>query len=579
MTGPLYLVFQINLFKDFYIIGMAIFCSICIYPNGHIPYIDALFFGSGAATQSGLNTIDLNRLNTWQQLVLYFISTMCTPIAINTFVVFLRLYWFEKRFQHVAKEAKKNRRSIGKSFTKGKEYGDIEREERGVQGRNIQVMHDTMKTNVLMNDGHMKKESIEQIDKAHAMSQEGTARSSNETHSRQKDSGSDSGEERVVPNQPQIKFAHQVKRSDGMADEALRLPSTRSQEEHIRILQRQRNEETNNEPSLRIPGPRDADAGISPRAVQDSDALSQTFSNGSRHSQDRGILEDGSHLDAPNDTETEAPARRNITIQEPAPRTPPTDHIVENGLAAKNVVSSALKFRGKSTEKADHDSQSKTDGPLASKWNSIRKALSVGKEETPGIPYLSWEPTIGRNSVFIDLTEQQREELGGIEYRSLKTLALILTCYNIGFSILAVVGLLPWILESTTYGSIVDADGQGRVWWAFFTSMSAFTDLGFTLTPDSMISFQTAVWPLLFMTFLIIIGNTGFPVMLRFIIWATTLWVPSGSGIYEELKFLLDHPRRCFTLLFPSKANWVLFWILVGLNGLDLILFIVLDVS
>jgi Trk-type K+ transport system membrane component len=42
------------------------------------------------------------------------------------------------------------------------------------------------------------------------------------------------------------------------------------------------------------------------------------------------------------------------------------------------------------------------------------------------MPYLSWQPTIGRNSAFVDLTEEQRDELGGIEYRSLKTLAVVL---------------------------------------------------------------------------------------------------------------------------------------------------------
>lgn len=41
------------------------------------------------------------------------------------------------------------------------------------------------------------------------------------------------------------------------------------------------------------------------------------------------------------------------------------------------------------------------------------------------MPYLSYKPTIGRNSKFLDLTEEQREELGGIEYRSLKLLAKI----------------------------------------------------------------------------------------------------------------------------------------------------------
>lgn len=41
---------------DLYIILMALLGSILLYPNGNLRYIDALFFGSGAATQGGLNT-------------------------------------------------------------------------------------------------------------------------------------------------------------------------------------------------------------------------------------------------------------------------------------------------------------------------------------------------------------------------------------------------------------------------------------------------------------------------------------------------------------------------------------------
>lgn len=108
--------------------------------------------------------------------------------------------------------------------------------------------------------------------------------------------------------------------------------------------------------------------------------------------------------------------------------------------------------------------------------------------------------------------------------------------------------------------------------------MSHFNDLGFTLTPDSMISFQRATFILLLGGFLIVIGNTGFPCMLRFVIWVCSSLVPYGSALYEEFRFLLDHPRRCFTLLFPRQATWWLFGILVILNGVDLIFFIILDV-
>lgn len=47
----------------------------------------------------------------------------------------------------------------------------------------------------------------------------------------------------------------------------------------------------------------------------------------------------------------------------------------------------------------------------------------------------------------------------------------------------------------------------------------------------------------------------------------------------ESLGFLLDHPRRCFTLLFPSIPTWWLFVILVLLNAVDLILFVILDLG
>ena len=116
-------------------------------------------------------------------------------------------------------------------------------------------------------------------------------------------------------------------------------------------------------------------------------------------------------------------------------------------------------------------------------------------------------------------------------------------------------------------------------WWGFWTANMSLHDVGFTLTSNSMNSFQRSSYVLMWMWFYIIIGNTGFPVMLRFCIWVTSYLVPKKTGFWEELRFLLDHPRRCFTLLFPSAANWWLFWVLVGLNSVDLILFVVLDVS
>ncbi len=547
---------------------MTIFGSVCLYIKGHIKYIDALFLASGAATQSGLNTVDINSLNTWQQIMIMVISVLCNPITINTFVVILRLYWFEKRFQHIAKEASRKRRSMSKTFSRSKtNERDISREERAVGNRDIIVMHNRSSHETQqVSPGCEERDPLDK-----SLTPNERSRSSNTSEGTDKGEGSEpsfKGNTNETETSPrQIKFADQVGDIDRQMDEGDRLPVQRRHEDHIAFLERQRN--PSDHAVLRIPGPRDADAGIAPQAMDEDEADNLPPSRrGSSQASDRLYAESASV-----DTVETEPVRRNVTIAEP-----PTaaERIVVDAEAAKHTMG-FLRFRKPKLFKKLTDEKTQSLRSRTNTFQTIRSVLTRDKEE--GLPYLSWQPTVGRNSAFGNLTAEQREELGGIEYRSLKSLAMILTVYFWGFLVFGIVCLTPWIIKSSPYGAVVTQDGQGRPWWGIFTASSAFTDLGFTLTPDSMISFQSAIWPLLVMSFLIIAGNTGFPIVLRIIIWVTTLWVPSGSGIYEELRFLLDHPRRCFTLLFPSKATWWLFWILVILNGLDLIFFIALDVS
>jgi Trk-type K+ transport system membrane component len=102
-------------------------------------------------------------------------------------------------------------------------------------------------------------------------------------------------------------------------------------------------------------------------------------------------------------------------------------------------------------------------------------------------------------------------------------------------------------------------------------------NLGFTLNPDSMITFRDAKWPMFIMSFLAYAGNTCYPCVLRLVIWIMFKLVPRSSSLHEPLNFLLKHPRRCYTLLFPSGPTWVLFGILFVMNFIDVILIIVLD--
>ena len=104
-------------------------------------------------------------------------------------------------------------------------------------------------------------------------------------------------------------------------------------------------------------------------------------------------------------------------------------------------------------------------------------------------------------------------------------------------------------------------------------------NLGFTLTPDSMISFRDAKFPMVVMSFLAFAGNTLYPVFLRLVIWTMSKVMPKKSSIQEPLSFLLNHPRRCYTLLFPSRPTWILFGIIFALNFVDTLLIIVLDLN
>ncbi|KAK4230806.1 Low-affinity potassium transport protein [Podospora fimiseda] len=552
------------------LLGSVIMYGAGLGRNGQMPYIDALFFTAGASTQAGLNTIDVNQLNTFQQVIIYLWPMMSNPITINAFVVFLRLYWFEEKLQDL-NDIKRKWGTVSRSRAKAKPSDNNEAEQ-GVNGRKITVMLNGARSRI-GNDGTLLQASPNPNDQdrlgislphGSPPAQHGATTS-------------------LEHKKPEIKFAPTVTKSDGMGEDTLKMPRTWSDEDHIAIVERQKKED--DQEVLRIPNPRDAERGVVPKRVEAGDVDEADLLSPRAQTFDDSFHDDG-------DDRPQSPTQRGrhqaITIEEPDRRKlqeADSDDVSDHTRAAVHTLSAFVPKLPKSWAKSyrkNHEAGDNDAGPSQGtkrrqSFQAVRNALSRDKIE--GTPYLSWEPTIGRNSAFPDLTEEQREELGGIEYRSLKTLAIILTIYFWGFSIMGVIGLLPWILHVNNYGQVVDQAAQSRTWWGIFTPQSAFMDMGFTLTPDSMNSFNRATWPLLLMSFLIIIGNTGFPIMLRFMIWVLSLVIPMGTGLYEELRFLLDHPRRCFTLLFPSSATWWLLLLLVLLNGLDVMFFIVLDLG
>jgi Trk-type K+ transport system membrane component len=517
---------------------MSIISSVIFYGARNLDYIDCLFFSVGGATQSGLNTVNVNDIYTYQQITVITLASLCNPMVINTFVVFVRLYWFEKRFQHVARQANEFRRNRTRSRSKTDEKRDpdFDREERGVGNRQI---------NVLLNDtGHkengQEKDAIAGESERRASLSPGSssdAAANGMSDAKKAGDGKDEsasprGLELPSPLQRDIIRVDQVQRQTQDILNEDRILEQRTTEQHIVFVEDQPHPKETG--ALRIPGPREWDRGDLPRRVEEGERDGDLSPQASAYS--------------PSEINIETKKRESLRRR------------------VRNILSTALK------SPTPEDSS----GPAL---NASRSTRSRSRSIADPMPYLSYAPTIGRNSLFVDLTEEQREELGGIEYRSLRTLARVLILYFFCWSAFGIILFEPWILNSPYYKDIIRSNGQGVPWWGFFTAMSAFTDLGFTLTSDSMLSFNTAVLPLLVGAFLIVIGNTGFPCMLRFIIWLGSFLAPYGSSVWEEFRFLLDHPRRCFTLLFPRKATWWLFGILVILNGIDIIFYIILDLK
>ena len=181
---------------------------------------------------------------------------IANPIFINTLVVFVRLYWFEKRFQHIVTEARSRTRSRVK--TEPKDGPDLGRVERGVDGRNIVVLHngDLEKTNGV---GGIVAEKLIVPE---SESPTGSSMSQGELAAEIRDRPGQLPPLKSPSFHREITFADEVEHEENRHSPPHRLPLRRSPEQHIEFLQNQRNPK--DKETLLIPGPREYDLGKGP---------------------------------------------------------------------------------------------------------------------------------------------------------------------------------------------------------------------------------------------------------------------------------------------------------------------------
>jgi potassium uptake Trk family protein len=187
---------------------------------------------------------------------------------------------------------------------------------------------------------------------------------------------------------------------------------------------------------------------------------------------------------------------------------------------------------------------------------------------------------ISRNSSFHNLTEEERVKLGGYEYRAIRLLSWLVPVYFALFHLFGCLGVGAYVAINRPSTAL--KNGLNPWWMGSFNAVSAFNNSGLSLLDANMVAFQTSVYMLMTMGLLILAGNTCYPIFLRLIVWTFLKALPkheSWDDLRKTLQFLLNHPRRCYTNLFPARHTWWLLACVVCLNGIDWAAFEVLNIG
>ncbi|KAI8278233.1 hypothetical protein K4K60_006387 [Colletotrichum sp. SAR11_57] len=191
--------------------------------------------------------------------------------------------------------------------------------------------------------------------------------------------------------------------------------------------------------------------------------------------------------------------------------------------------------------------------------------------------------SIGRNGQFFDLTEEQREYLGGVEYRALKILFTIVCVYFVLWQLLGAITLGAW---SYTHSQSITAVNSQNSWWAgIFLAISSFNNAGMTLLDAGIAAFDNDAFVLTIVTILSLAGNAAFPAFLRatvyFCRFVLKMCVDEDEHVVwkEAFDFILKYPRRLYMMMFPAKANFVFVTMFSTIAVMDWVLLVVLSIG
>ncbi|KAF2813151.1 TrkH-domain-containing protein [Mytilinidion resinicola] len=513
-----------------YFIGTCLLSALIFWgastPSKSVRFIDALFLCVSAMTLAGLNTVNLSTLNTFQQIELFFLIMLGSAIFVSAFVVHVRKRAFEHKFAAVVEKdrqrrerAKSSGHSMSRSLVRRLSMSFSRSDNRlGVPGKSIRASEN--------HDSITQEKAPGALDNSSTLDMGSNLQAEKDGLSPQAQDQSSATQNGLTRRSSAVQT---LPGSVQSAAETFRMPTTASDSGSPLDHNSSSNPTEAFRRQSRVNSPSTFEDAITDDASPDHisfgpDTLFRTFPADSgtlRHHRILSMQGVGAHSDA------------------------------------------SIKLRTNSQTNVHPDVVPESFGIRARRY----------------IPFTS-SGRLSRNSQFHGLSEAQREHLGGCEYRAIQLLSWVVPLYFILFQLLGCLGIGAYVANNKA--SVTERNGLNPWWVGSFNAVSAFNNSGMSLLDANMVAFQTSIYMLITMGLLILAGNTCYPIFLRLIVWVFYKLVPNGESWSETrktLKFLLDHPRRCYTNLFPAQHTWWLLVSVVALNGIDWLAFEVLNIG
>ncbi|KAL6041842.1 low affinity potassium transporter [Balamuthia mandrillaris] len=210
-------------------------------------------------------------------------------------------------------------------------------------------------------------------------------------------------------------------------------------------------------------------------------------------------------------------------------------------------------------------------------WTMMRRARKTLKKAH-----------LQRSFSLTSVLDETQNFRGRTEFRALLRLLVWIPAYFITLQLGTFVLLAIFAHFSPTYRKVLEDNDNNPWWWSIFHALSAFNNAGYSTMPDSLMKFNRSSFFLTTMAMVTLFGNMAYPVVLRLLLWLYyrfLLWKKTHrknkNGPDHEREevyhYLLSHPRRCTTHLFPSAHTRWLLAMLIALTLTEYVLFLALD--